>query len=87
MWQKVPQAFPFQWTAHWPLIGVALAQEQVSEAVEHARALLEPAQMGLPDALAVQLIQAIAARAADDREAARAALDRAEALAQEMGYL
>jgi len=41
----------------------------------------------LPDTLAQQLEQAIRAWEADDREAARASLDRAHGLAQAMAFV
>jgi hypothetical protein len=69
------------------LLGVALAQNQISEAVDHARGLLEPMQQRLPDALAKQLELAIRTWEANDQEAAAACLDRAVGSAQEMGYL
>ena len=55
MWQQAPLVYPFQWTALWPLISVAHAKNQVSEVVEYARALLEPSQQRLPDALTALL--------------------------------
>jgi hypothetical protein len=86
-WQKGQLVYPFHWTALWPLIAVALAQDQVSEAVGYARDLLDPMQLRLPDTLAQQLEQAIRAWEADDREAARASLDRAHGLAQAMAFV
>ena len=87
-WQQVPigQA-PFQWTALWPLIGVALAQDQVSEAVDYARALLEPTQQLLSEALTAIVEEAIHTWEGGDLEETRTNLDQAVELAQEMGYL
>jgi hypothetical protein len=51
IWKQSPLVYPFQWTALWPLIGVALAKNQISEAVENVRLMLQPTQQLLPDTL------------------------------------
>jgi tetratricopeptide (TPR) repeat protein len=84
MWPKI---YAFEWTARWPLIGIAMAQDRISEAVDCARGLLAPSQQRLPAALEGKVEQAVAAWEGDDREAARASLDQAVRLAQETGYL
>jgi class 3 adenylate cyclase/tetratricopeptide (TPR) repeat protein len=86
-WKGVPQAFPFQWMAYWPLIGVTLARHQVGDVIGYARALLEPTQQRLPDSLVENLEQAITAWEQGDCEATSAGLARACRQAQEMGYL
>ena len=85
-WQQSP-GYPFQWLALYPLISVALAHDRIPEAVEYARGLLEPAQQALPDPLKTVLEEAIETWERGEPEAARAYLDRAIKLAQEMGYL
>jgi tetratricopeptide (TPR) repeat protein len=87
LWRQTPLVYPFQWTALWPLIGVALAQDQVSEAVDSARGLLEATQQHLPDVLTAIVEEAIAAWDHGQAETARTHLHRACALAQELGYL
>ncbi len=84
MW---PPVYPFQWTALWPLIGVALVRDQVTETFAYARALLEPMQQRLPDALTKCLEAAIRAGEQEQPETARKHLDQAIELAQEMRYL
>ena len=89
-WQKVPaghSSCAFQWTALWPLIGVALAQDRADEASGHARALLESTQQPMSDGLAVVVENAIEAHNQGDPERARACFGQAMELAQEMGYL
>jgi DNA-binding SARP family transcriptional activator len=89
-WHQLPAGYAscaLQWTALWPLIGAALARDQISEASRFARALREPTQQRLPDALTAAVEKAVAAWQADEPEPARAWLDRALVLAQEMGYL
>jgi len=79
--------YPFQWLALYPLISVALAHDRIPEAVEYARALLEPTQQALPDPLKRVLEEAIKTWKRGEPEAARTHLERAIELAQEMGYL
>jgi len=42
LWRPLQVIYMFQWAALWPLIGVALAHDQLREAVDHARPLLAP---------------------------------------------
>jgi hypothetical protein len=89
LWQQLPvdQAiYPFQWTAFWPLIGVALARDLTSEAVDYARALLEPSQQRLPDALSALLEEAIKSWEGGETETAHTYLNQAIELAQELGW-
>jgi tetratricopeptide (TPR) repeat protein len=86
-WQQSPSSCMFQWLALYPLTSMALAHDRIPEAVEYARALLEPTQQALPDPLKTVLKEAIETWERGRPEAARAHLDRAIELAQEMGYL
>jgi tetratricopeptide (TPR) repeat protein len=74
-WQKSQWAYAFQWTAYWPLLAMALDRHQIPEALDHARAMLDPHQQRLPAELEAAL------------EEARARLQRAARLAQGTGYL
>ncbi len=80
-------AYPFQWTAHWPLTAAALQTGDLSEALEHARALIHLAQVKLPDDLATSLESAVRAWDAEDHSGAAADLERAVERATELGYL
>jgi tetratricopeptide (TPR) repeat protein len=86
LWRP-PVKMPFMSLALWPLIRVRLACNQVSEAIEHARALLEPEQQPLPDALAAVVERAVTTWEKSESEIARTHLERAIELAQELGYL
>lgn len=86
-WQTTALVFSSQWTGLWPLIGVALAEGQVAEAVAHARALLDPRQQRTPEPLEALLEAAVRGADAGDLAAARAALARAEEPARALGYL
>lgn len=87
LWRPLSLKYPFCWTALLPLISVALAKQQVSEAVQYTRMLLEPHQQRLPDALTAALEAAIQAWDTDQPETAHAHLQQAITIAQEMGYL
>ena len=53
-WGKVPAGHAscaFEWTALLPLMAIAAANRQPDQAIEYARALVDPARMRLPDAL------------------------------------
>jgi hypothetical protein len=58
----------------------------VAEAIDHARAMLDPAQQRLPEGLAGALERGIQAQDCGQVEAARTHLERALALAQELGF-
>jgi len=90
LWGQLPaghSSCAFQWTALWPLIAVAFPQDQVDQALDHARALLEPTQQCLPDALTAAVEKAVKAWEEDEAETARSYLSQAIELAQELAYL
>jgi len=87
LWQQMPLVYPFRWTALWPLIGVALAENRTADAVEHARSLLEVTQQRLPDRLTGQLEEAISAWEGGEPQRAHACLNESIEVAQEMGNL
>ena len=90
LWQQLPVShtiYPFQWTALWPMIGVALVQESETEAVDYARAMLEPSQQSLPDALNLVLEKVIKTLEGGEFEKISIHLNHAIELAQELGYL
>jgi tetratricopeptide (TPR) repeat protein len=77
----------FYWTGLWPLIGVALLQERIAEAMDYTRVLLEPTQQPPPDMLRTLLEMAIHSWDAGQPEEARALLRQAVPLAEKMSYL
>jgi len=87
MWQQAPLSTPFQWTARWPLLAVALARNRLPDAMGHAQAVLQPEQQRLPPALTMRLEQAVAAWQQGDNAAAGARLRQALELAQQLGFL
>ena len=88
LWQQGQADYrPFYWTALWPLLGVAVAQDHIADAIDHARTLLEPTRQPLPAALTAMLEEAINYWDHGQPDAARTHLQRASELAREMGYL
>lgn len=81
-WQQHPAIYPLRWQALWPLIGVALVQDRLPDAIPHARTLCAPEQQLLPAALADPLIAALAAwdggRAEDAHQNLQNAVDSAQ---------
>jgi tetratricopeptide (TPR) repeat protein len=61
LWSQVPFVYPFQWTALWPLIAVAVEQGNPDQAVDYARALLAEDQQCLPDQVSSELLAVIEA--------------------------
>jgi class 3 adenylate cyclase/tetratricopeptide (TPR) repeat protein len=89
-WQKLPAGHAscsFEWTALLPLMAIAVHDEQLEEAIEHNRALLDPAQMRLPDPLEESLSQAILYWEDRVSEDTLIHLQRSIDLAKEYGYL
>jgi hypothetical protein len=90
LWRQLPASHSscaFQWTALWPLIGAAVAQDQIAEASGYARALLDSSQQRLPANLETAVGLAACEFEEAGAEAARIHLAQAIELAQELGYL
>lgn len=81
------RANAFQWGGLWPLMGVALAQEKLTEALDRAHMLLDPTQQPPPEQLGALLEAALQAWDAGQQEEALALLQQAAHIAEEMGYL
>jgi DNA-binding SARP family transcriptional activator/tetratricopeptide (TPR) repeat protein len=90
LWRQLPASHSscaFQWTALWPLIGVAVAQEQTAEASKYLHGLLESTQQRLPGDLEEAVGLACSAIDEGDAGSARSRFAQAIELAQELGYL
>jgi len=86
-WQGTSLVFGSQWTALWPLIGVALAENQIAEVAEYARALLDLKQQRPPEVLEAALQATVRAADEGNLEAARAEIAHAQNPARALGYL
>jgi hypothetical protein len=79
--------YPFRWLAYWVLLAIALHEDRFEEAIEAARAMLDPKQQRLPDGLTIALEGAVRAWEEGKPEEAGEALQRAVELAQAARYL
>ncbi|MEO8392977.1 MAG: AAA family ATPase [Chloroflexota bacterium] len=86
-WSHVPAPYMMEWLGRWPLIAVALADDDLAQARAQARSLLAEHQMRMPDAIESALEVGLRAAEADDPDASRASLRQAAEFAQQMGYL
>ncbi len=86
-WQCQRQANPHRWTALWPLIGVMLLQERLSEAIHYMRMLLLPPEQHMQEELKNLLETALLEWEAERHAQVYLLLQRAVPLAQEKGYL
>jgi hypothetical protein len=85
LWHDLP--FPLRWVILWPLLAMAVAQNNLEKAVVHAQALLHPIQQKLPERVTAVLQQAIIASEANQPQSTRNHLQQAIELAHETGHL
>jgi class 3 adenylate cyclase/predicted ATPase len=85
--ELVSRNYPWRLFALWPLFGISLARQQMDQAVDCARGILEPEQCQLPPDLSAALEAAIGAFERSDVETARARFQQASELAGRIGYL
>jgi DNA-binding SARP family transcriptional activator len=81
------QVNPFLWTGLWPLIGVALSQDRLTDAINFARMLLDPTRQPPPEPLKALLTSALQAWDTGQEQEVRSLLQQSVPPAQEMGYL
>jgi hypothetical protein len=89
-WRQLPAGHasaPFQWLARWPLIAIAVHQNQLPLAIENVRAVLDPSQQRLPQALVSHLEQTMEAWDKGNLDSVHALLQQSVTLAQQMHYL
>lgn len=79
--------FPLLWVALWPLIGVEMARQQISEPIRRVETLLTPSQMAVPSNLESAMRASVNAWKGNDRNTARIQLEKAANLARQTGYL
>lgn len=86
-WQKLPVGYMFEWTARWPLIGVALQAGNITHIITHAQVLVDEYQQRLPGELEAALSSALCIGPKGTIDAMRTVFDAVTPLAQEQGYL
>jgi tetratricopeptide (TPR) repeat protein len=88
IWQERETGkYPFVWTALWPLIGVAMARQELSRAIGHVDLLLDEKQQRLPEAMTAALQAATTAWSKGQQDQAREHMNKAAAVAADLGYL
>jgi predicted ATPase/DNA-binding CsgD family transcriptional regulator len=80
-------AVPFRWLALFPLLGVALREENIEQAVRWAKHMLAPPQQRLPDNLSDLLMCASAAWERSQPAEANERLHQAFQVAHALGYV
>lgn len=78
---------PFLWVGRWPLIGVAIAQNQISTAINEVRQLFDPTQQPPREPLGTLLEAALHSWDAGNQAKVHLLLQEIQPLAEQMGYL
>ena len=84
-WSRLPAAYMFEWIGRLPLIGLALEEDKLPEALAQARILLDEQQKRMPSQ--VELALEAAVRAEDEPSTSRTFLQQAVEFAHQYGYL
>ncbi|MFZ0829865.1 MAG: AAA family ATPase, partial [Thermoplasmata archaeon] len=77
IWREIPNRYPCDWMAIWPLTSIALDRQEIPRAVELVRDLLPPSQNPLPPELDKLVRAAIASEEEGQTDAAGSTLRRA----------
>lgn len=85
-WQPLQLVYPLQWMARLPLAAICRERGELAEAARHAQAMLDASQQRLPEALAVQLGQAVEAWSTGDAERAQSQIDTVLQLCRSLGF-
>ncbi len=85
--QGQQRANAFRWGGLWPLLGVAFVQEQLDNAIDYVRMLLDPIQQPPPEPLVTPLSAALQVWDTGQCQQAHTLLQQILPLAREMGYL
>ena len=86
-WEEAATGIPFRWLALWPLIGVALQENRLEQALAFGALLLEDTQQPPPQKIGERLAGAFAAWRAGNGVQARAYLEAAATAAFSHGHL
>ena len=85
IWEQVSPNYPVRWQAHWILLGNALRENQLADAVDYGREIL--GQQALSKRIEPLLIAAIHAWEQADRARAHTLFSDVSTLAMPLGYL
>lgn len=85
IWRRVSPNYPVRWQAQWILLGDALRENRLEDALQHGRELLD--QQAPEERIGPALTAAIQAWDAGDEPACRASLSDVSSIATSLGYL
>ncbi len=86
-WARLPERYPVDWMALWPMIALALARANLPRAIDLARGLLAPTQEPLPPPLHDLVRTATQTASQGNVTEAAEVLGRAVELARQTGFL
>jgi tetratricopeptide (TPR) repeat protein len=87
IWREIPNRYPCDWMAIWPLVAIALDRNDVPGAIELSRGLLPKSQSPLPPELDTLVRKSIASEETGETAAAGAILAQALGVARRLGYI
>jgi len=86
-WANLPERYPVDWMALWPMIALSLSRQETGRAIDLARGLLAPSQEPLPPALHTLVSEAVRATESASESQAAEMLSRAVEMAERAGFL
>ena len=86
-WRRYNGEYMFEWIGRWPLMAMELVEDDLADAIAHARVLLDERQKRMPSPIESALEAALCAREAGDSVASRSFLETAAELASAHHYL
>lgn len=84
-WDNSP--YPFQWLAYWIVLAITLEHKVWPDAIDAARAMLDPSQQKLPDEVSAVLEMAVQTWESGDTDAIPPRIKQAVKTARDYGYL
>ncbi len=84
-WKNSP--YPFQWLAYWIILAINLKQQAWPEAIDAARAMLDPSQQKLPEDVSAVLEMAVQTWESGDTDTIEPRITQAVKIAHDYGYL
>ncbi len=84
-WDNSP--YPFQWLAYWIVLAITLEHETWPDAIDAARAMLDPSQQKLPEDVSAVLEMAVQTWESGDTVTIQQRIKQAVKTAHDYGYL
>ena len=86
-WANLPERYPVDWMALWPMIALSVSRGDIGRAVDLARGLLAPTQEPLPSTLRDVVSDAVDAAGSGNTAKAAETISRAVETAHRTGFL